>query len=279
MPSRINTPFGSTWQPDAFDSGDRFAAESAQRAREMMLARLDRTGEMKQQDDWHRAAIGEQGREFDAGREDNRSMAQMMLDARKSELASQDARFGKQFDYMAGRDSASDARWQKLHDEDAPMRDTQTKLMLAQIARMEAEQGRTDKAANVAPLADLTPEDLAESNAIIAAGGTPAQANLAVMDKRKKKGYDEADVLGDQLSEDAADFSKRDNKVFGADPTEEDDRKIVLETKALEKKYRDLGDSPAVARAKAMKKVKGSVSTSANSQHVDFVLQALGIVK
>jgi hypothetical protein len=279
MPSIRRTPFSATYEPDAFDASDRFNAESAQRARELLMARLDRSGELQQQDDWHRAAIGEQGREFDAGREDNRSMAQLMLAAREKELASQDAREGRRFDYMAGRDAAADSWRNREYEDTKPSRDASTQLMLAQIARMQAEQGRTDRAANVAPIADLSPQDLAESNAIIAAGGTQAQANLATLDKRKKRGYEEADVLGEDLASSAKDFSDRDNKVFGSDPTEEDDRRIVLSAKALEKKYIDLGDSPAVARAKAMKKVKDSVKTSANSQHVDFVLQSLGIVK
>lgn len=198
-----------------------------------------------------------------------------------------DARFGKQFDYMAGRDTRADAQhqqeWDFEHDKDrnpslqAALQANVVNQKLAELMQRRSDRDeraeiRTDKAAD-APV-DTTgwsKEDLAANQARIASGQAPAAAGYATSQDRAKRGRDEVEGQETALGADLAHFSEKDNAWgFGTDASDEDRSGLAARLAKLEESLRMKFDlSQGAAHDRANQLINKNTRHSMNSGQVD----------
>lgn len=296
MPTLRRTPFnlGGSYVADPFDQAEQSNRNAALQQAQLMDSRQanDRYAQIAL------AKLNADNYQFGQKRADDMAMYREKLahDDMRDEreygykdklLAADNDRFGKQFDYMSGRDARLDRQhhdeWEFEHDKEKnPALAAQFMTLAAQqrIAdemerqrkREEEKQKRSDEAGGSAPdMTGWTPEDIAEYKARLSVEGTsPAMAGLGVRDARRQRANDELTVEEQALGNDLRTFSEKDNKVFGFDPTDEDTQGLAARLAKLEEALRvklNLGQAAAHERANNL--IRTNTKQSANSGYVD----------
>lgn len=286
MPFERRTPFGTS-------RGNMTDEERA--GMQMNMWNTDRSDRRQMADRSSEIALRqlqEMSRQFDAGRQDRgldrqsqADLAKMGYDFQSSMFdkqgAREDTRFGKQFDYMAGRDSREDAFRNKQFDFMNRNAGTQDEMLKSQLALqkllMQGEESKL-KRQQAAAGADLSPllkggalsaEEQAIQNALVAGGQDPVQANLAIAEERKGKAEGSANVLADKLNTDFRRFAGKDSAWFQSDPTEQEAQNIVLQFQALVKAYEDAGMAPNIAKQRAAQVLEQAGLSSAQGDDFD----------
>ncbi len=303
MPTLRRTPFnqGGSYVPDAYDqieTGNRNAA--LQNAQFQYGAQQnDRMAQLAL------AKLNQENYQFGQGRADNMAMFREKLaaDTHGQDLQAgltregwthDDSRFGKQFDYMTGRDKRADAQhqqeWDFEHDQTknpqlmAAFQNLAVQKRLADEMQRQNDRGVArdkimDEAGAAAPdMTGWSPQDITHYKARLGLGVAPSAAGSQVGDEILKRGQDEVEGQEQSLGSDLAHFSQRDNNWFGADAQESDVGALGGRLAKLEEALRLKFDlSQGAAHDRANKLINTNTRQSANSQKVDALRRLRGL--
>lgn len=236
-----------TYQPDAMDQVEQWNANRGDQWSRYALSLMEKRNDDARQaaaDDWRKEValkqLGLQESMWKGGREDTAA-------ARAAEAD----RWGKQFDYMRGRDQSADARWQTQFDEDKldraqrreftaedlamrrefnkregerwnegkPMRDIEAQLALANLQKLQNQQSVMNSATgSYVPTTDRGREAFEETKAVT---GDLRQAALAAKQAERAASAETAKAAEEQLRAAAQDFYGKDVSWFsGTDAAE-----------------------------------------------------------
>lgn len=265
MPSRVTTPFGSRYEPDAFDSADRFNADYNQRLTQMALGVLGQNAQYK----LGMAQLGNQRDMFQAGLGMNAQALGSQERMHSGDLAfagkglqMQSDALSQQLALQRARDFTEQQNYQQLFSASAPGREYQAEELKNRAAlehlqaqkeqaQLEAEQKAA--AGGLGAPTNLSDFERGTMQADISGGMTPAQANLDISTKRRAKAETAAKILSDQLAGKARNFKERDLAWLTADPTQADVDALGGQRDELKQKYIDSGMDEASAVAEANK--------------------------
>ncbi len=304
MPSLRRTPFnqGGSYVPDAYDqieTGNRnaalqnsqfqYGAQQNDRMAQLALAKLN-----------------QENYQFGQGRADNMAMFREKLQAdehgqdlqaglTREGWKNQSDMFGKQFDYMTGRDTRQDAQhqqeWDFEHDRTrnpalmaAFSANAANERIAAEMERQRKRQEDRDKIVDTAGATppDMTgwsPQDIAHYKARLSLGVAPSAAGSQVGDEIQKRGQDEVEGQEESLGADLAHFSEKDNAWgFGKDATDEDRLGLAGRLAKLEESLRLKFDlSQGAAHDRANKLINRNTRHSLNSGQVDALRTLRGL--
>lgn len=289
MPTPINRAFGgTTWQPDAMDTTDRYNADYRQRLNEMALGALGSTANYR----LGMAGLQNQRDMFQGG-----LMANAQALGSQERMHSQDLGFAgqglkfqsdalkQQLDLERNRDTTQQGNYQQMLQMGQPMRDISLQEMKQRAAleqlQFEQEQQKTKNqtaAQNaVQPITFQNDFERSDYNADIASGLTPAGATMDVQNKRRMKASAAADILKQGLGSRVKRLAERDSNFFFDKPTDSEESGIEQSYQELVRKFQESGLDPAAATAAAKEAVTSNAPTTFFRPHVRQLYTTLGL--
>lgn len=303
MPTLRKTPFnqGGTYVPDAFDqieTGNRnaalqnaqfnYGAQQNDKMTQLALAKLNQDSYQYGQSRADNTAMFREKLQADTHRDD------LQAGLTREGWTHDDSRFGKQFDYMTGRDTRADAMHQKEWDFDhdktrnpslmaAFQANAVNERLAAEMERRRAREEEhdkvTDAAANFQPdQTGWTKDDVESFRARVGTGIAPSAASYGVGQDRKQRDASELDTEEQALGGDIASFSEKDNKAIGWDPTSEQGQGLAGRLAKLEEHLRvklNLGQTAAHERANNL--IRNRTKQGMNSGQVDELRKLRGL--
>lgn len=254
-----------TWQPDAMDQVEQWNANRGDQWSRYAMSLANQNRE----DDWRKQVALQQlvlQRDmWQGGREDTAAARQLEAD-----------RWGKQFDYMSGRDKLMDERtsardlaeqerWNKQFDlqksgiDEArkyrteereatkPLRDLQVQIAKMELAERMRRQQAMEGAAGAAVYVPQTDTGKEAYQAALAMTGNPLQAGMSAKTAERQRASEQASMAKGRLEAMLQDFSAKDRAVVGWDPTPQDRAAIVKQAEALKQLILQSGASASEA--------------------------------
>lgn len=244
-----------TWQSDAMDQSEAFNANRADTNNRWNVGRQDARSQSDMALQMLREQLGLQREMYQGGRQDAASSRQMEAD-----------RFGKQFEYMGGRDKLADERWGKGFEQDRldredergyrktmlgrdeqrykdqqPLNQAQLAIALMQMEREKRKEGIRGTAGEASLYQPVTPEGRDAYNQTLQVTGEPLQAGAAAKAIEHERARESASTLAEEAGVDVKRFANKDQRVFGGDVTDEDMAGITKSLEALAAIYRRSG--------------------------------------